>query len=119
MRNRDIYTAKRFGILERCLELEKALLAIDGVQPHWASNGIDFDLSGLWDNMGQIIILPPYHFPVGIDNYYQRRRAMLNAILETAQRFGLTRTEDSIEDYGSAFYIVLQCDPTWEIKRQE
>ena len=70
---------------------------------------------GFWDNIPSVIFLPKYS--ISGENYFQRRRKLLNSILKTAAGLGLNRTEDRIEDYGQHFYIVTKMekgrDETW------
>lgn len=101
LRDRQIKTAERFGILPLIEKLQAELLAIDGVED------VDFDLDGFWDNIPYVILIPRYNIPGG-DDYFRRRRVMLTKILQEAERNGLHRTNDSIEDYGVHFYIVTE-----------
>lgn len=114
MREREKNIAKHFGILERCLDLEKALLSVDGVTPEKSADlGIDFDLNSI---PSELVIVPKYGIPVSADDYFDRRRKMLMNIIETCKQFGLTRSEDEIEDYGEHYYIVFRCDSSWKNK---
>ena len=109
LRERDRNTAVKFGILPLVETLRDRLLALDGVED------VEFDLDGFWDNIPYVIFLPKYS--ISGENYFQRRRELLNIILKTAAGLGLTRTEDRIEDYGQHFYIVTKMekgrDETW------
>lgn len=116
MNERAIRTAEHFGQLERCKEFEAALLAIKDVVPEQSCEGVDFDLDGWWSNIRYLIIVPKYSILVSAQDYFERRSIMLRSIIKTAQRFGLSRTEDRIEDYGEHYYIVFRCDGTWSIK---
>ena len=110
MKEREYNTAKRFGVLERMEELESALLNIDHVV------SVDFDIDGFWDNIRQVILVPEYDVPVSLPNYYEVRRVMLNRIINVAHQFGLWQSGDTIEDYGKHFYIVRNCDNSWELR---
>ncbi len=111
MRDREIETAKRFGVLDRIEALEKELLNIDHVVE------VEFDLDGFWSDIRQVIIVPKYDIPVSLPDYYEVRREMLTQILNVAGAFGLNRSGDRIEDYGEHFYIVRECDSSWELMR--
>ena len=115
MRERAIRTAEHFGLLERCMEFEKVLLSIRDVVPDKFSDGIDFVLDGWWSDIRQLIIVPKYSIAASAPDYFERHRAMIQSIIEMAQLFGLSKTEDRIEDYGEHYYIVFRCDSTWDI----
>ena len=100
LRDRQIRTAESFGILPLVEKLQADLLALDGVED------VDFDLDGFWDKIPYVIILPKYN--ITGENYFRRRRVLLTKILQEAERNGLYRTGDSIEDYGEHFYIVTE-----------
>ena len=96
--------ANEYGISERIEALEKALLSIDGVEK------VDFDLNGYLDDIHQVIIIPKYSVtPVDwkSDSYYEKRDHILDSILKAAEKEGLSRTEDRIEDMGEHYYIVF------------
>ena len=109
MREREMETAKRFGILDKMEKLEKDLLSVEN-----ASDFIDFDLDGFYDDMKQVIVIIGYDIPVGTENYFEVRRKFVVDVLEVAMKNGLTKTEDRIEDYGESFYIVFKHDDTWK-----
>lgn len=109
MRQRDMQTAERFGFLSRVQDFEKALLEIEGI----TGDKVDFDLDGWNDSIRQIIIVPAYHITSSSLRWFEDRAAMINRINETAARFGLHRSVDSIEDYGAHLYIVFECNDTW------
>lgn len=111
MRDREAEVAKRFGVYDRIKSLEDALLAVDGVVE------VEFDLDGFWDNMMCVIIIPKYNIPVRLENYFEVRRQHLNNILKVTRDFGLLPSGDRIEDYGEHWYIVRDCDSTWELKK--
>lgn len=115
MRAREIRTAEHFGLLERCMDFEQGLLSIRGIVPEKCTNGVDFDLSGWLSDIRQLIIVPKYSIPVSAPDYFGQHRAMIESIIELASQFGLSRTEDRIEDYGEHYYIVFRCDSTWNI----
>lgn len=114
MREREMETAKRFGVLDKMEKLEKDLLSVKN-----ASDFIDFDLDGFYDDMKQVIVIIGYDIPVGTENYFEVRRRFVMDVLEVAMKNGLTKTEDRIEDYGESFYIVFKHDDTWGIDLSE
>lgn len=114
MRAREIATAEKFHILDRIKKFESELLEIPGVVNEECSDGICFDLDGFYDNINYVIIVPKYNIDVRRADYYAARHAMILRIIETAGKYGLTRTEDTMEDYGEHFYIVFKCDTTWK-----
>lgn len=103
MEERELRAAKKFGILDKCQELEQELLQIGRVKK------IEFDLDGFYSNIYQVIILATYDIPVTLENYFETRKEVVNNIINVAGTYGLTRTEDRIEDYGTAFYFVFRC----------
>lgn len=107
MDERNKKTAEHFNIVGQCNKLEKELLCVDGVL------SVDFDLDGFWDNMHQVILVVGYDIPVSLPNYYETRREMLNNIIKVAAENDLSRTEDSIEDYGAHFYFVFRHGREW------
>lgn len=113
MRTRDRDIARDFGFLERVEALEKSLLAIPGVLPDTSEPGICFDLTSWQSGIRYVIIIPGYGISVDQGDYYDERKRIIQAILATANQFGLARTEDRLEDYGAHFYIVFRCDDTW------
>ena len=104
----EMETAKRFGILDKMEKLEKDLLSVEN-----ASNFIDFDLNGFYDDMKQVIVIIGYNIPVGTENYFEVRRRFVVDVLEVAKENGLSRTEDRIEECSGCFYIVFKHDDTW------
>lgn len=111
MKEREIETAKRFGVLDRIEALEKELLNIEHVAE------VEFDLDCFWSDIRQVIILPKYDIDVRLENYYEVRREMLQKVLDVAKSFGLGPSGDRIEDYGEHYYIVRQCDNSWVLQR--
>ncbi len=75
---------------------------------------VEFDLDGFWDDLNQVIFLTGYDIP--FNTYYSTRRQMIESIVSIAAAHGLTRTVDSIEDYGAHLYFVFSCDKRWEVK---
>lgn len=103
MNDKNYKTAERFHILERIQKLETDLLGIIGVV------SVEFDLDGFYDDLDQVIFLVKYDIPVSDTLYFVMRNVLKNAVIETASRNGLTRTEDTTEDYGEHFYFVFNC----------
>lgn len=103
MEERELRTAQKFGILNKCKELEKELLQIDRVEK------IEFDLDGFYSDIYQAIILATYDIPTTVKNYFETRKEVVKDIIKVAGNYGLTKTEDSIEDYGTTFYLVFRC----------
>ena len=92
--------------MDKCKKLEKELLQIDGVTE------IEFDLDGFYDHMEQVILL--VKFDVAYRNYFRDLRALRQGVIDTAARHGLTRTPDTIENYGEHLYFVFHHDKTWD-----
>lgn len=112
LREREQRTADHFGITRLIETLKSDLLTIQGV------TSVEFDLDGFWDDLNQVIFLTGYDIP--FNAYYSARRQMVESIVSTAATHGLTRTVDSIEDYGAHLYFVFSCDKRWtrkEIKK--
>ena len=95
-------TAEKYGKLSEILQLERALLSVRHCEK------VEFDLNGFYDNMNQVIILPFYDIMVNDPQYYSKRTQFKQDIIKVCNRYRLTRTEDTIEDYGSCFYMVFQ-----------
>lgn len=102
LNKRDRRTANLYGITERVEKLQRELLQIEGVED------VDFDLSGFLDDIPYVIFLPKYNIPVTLEDYFERRRALLDEAIRIASENGMTRTEDRIEDMGQHFYIVTR-----------
>ncbi len=113
MRERERKTAERFNVVDKVEQLKKQIMEIAD------ASKVDVSLDGLYDDIYQVIILPEYDIPVNDDNYFKRRRIFLNSVLMVAEKNGLSRTEDRIEDYGSGFYIVTSCDKSWRSRIKE
>lgn len=111
MQDREMKTAKRFGVYDRIAEFEGKLLEIDHVVD------VEFDLSGFYDDIRQVIFLPKYDIPASLPDYFEVRKAMLQQVLDVAAAFGLKSSGDTIEDYGEHFYIVRSCDDSWVLQR--
>ena len=109
MRNHDKQTANRFGILDRLTAFEQALLTIPGV----TGSDVDMDLNGWYDSIRQVIIIPGYHIPATVPDWFKVRAATIQRINAIAAAHGLHRTGDPLEDYGAHLYIVYACDDTW------
>jgi len=108
MRLRDKNIAEKFNILDKVQKLESDLLNIEGVTK------VEFDLCGFYDNMNQVIFLTKYSIPVNEnENYFEKRRQLINKVIDISKTNGLERTEDRIEDYGEHFYFVMKHDKNW------
>jgi hypothetical protein len=92
-----------FNILDKVQKLESELLKIEGVID------VDFDLSGFYDNMNEVIFLTKYSIP------YEKRNQLKVEVIDVSKANGLKRTGDRIEDYGEHFYFVMQCEKGWQI----
>jgi len=104
---RTLRTAETYNIAELVNSLETALLEVSGV------TDVEFDLDGFYDNMNQVIFLTKYEIPPGSIDYYGKRRRLISEVIDIAKEYGLSRTEDHIEDYGEHFYFVFSCDERW------
>ena len=113
MRTREIETAERFGILERCRAFEKDLLAVGDVVPDKSDDGVPFDLSGLYDDIFQVIIVPKYAIRTDRNDYWKARKRLKERVIALAEKYDLRRTGDPIEDHGEHFYFVFRCGKTW------
>ncbi len=79
---------------------------------------IEFDLDEFYSNIYQVIILATYDIPVTLENYFEARKEVVNNIVNVAGTYGLTRTEDRIEDYGTVFYFVFRCSKEFLNEKQ-
>lgn len=113
MRTRDIQTAERCGILERCMAFEKELLQIKDIVPDKVDDGIPFDLSGFLSNIFQVIIVPKYSIRANRDGYWEAREHLIASVIALAEKYDLHRTDDRIEDQGRHFYFVFRCGISW------
>ena len=108
--DRHAQTARRFGIYEQCQTLEADLLKIPGVV------SVEFDLDGFYDHMNQVIFLAGYRIAEKGAEWFEARRKMKLAIIQTAAAHDLTSTGDRIEDYGEHLYFVRRCGASWDRK---
>ena len=72
MEERELRAAKKFGILDKCQELEQELLQIGRVKK------IEFDLDEFYSNIYQVIILATYDIPVTLENYFEARKEVVS-----------------------------------------
>lgn len=99
--------AKEFNIVDMVEKLQNELLQVDGVTE------VDFDLSGFYDNMNEVIFLTKYSISNADNRYFEKRKELINQVVGVAEGNFLTRTQDSIEDYGEHFYFVFHCFKEW------
>ena len=107
---RDIKTMKAFGIGAQMKKLHAELMALPDIKD------VEYDLSSFWSDIPYVIFLPTWNIPAAEKDYFDRKTALLQAILTVAHDNGLTRTGDRIEDYGSCWYIVTSCN--WNISER-
>ena len=107
---RDIKTMKAFGIGEQMEKLHAELMALPDIKD------VEYDLSSFWSDIPYVIFLPTWNIPTAAKDYFDRKAALLQAILAVAHDNGLTRTGDRIEDYGSCWYIVTRCH--WLVNKE-
>lgn len=100
--------AKTFSILSQIKKFEQELLQIDGVVK------VEFDLSGFYDNLDQVIFLTKYDIPYAVEDYFKVKKKIISTILKVVKENGLSRTGDLIEDYGEWFYFVTSCKDSWK-----
>ena len=110
MKDRDIKTAQKYGIYDKCKMLESELLEIEGVVYDQSADGISFDLDGFHSNIQQVIIIPQYKINADLEDYYAKRGEMLRRIIAVCEKFGLKSSGDEIEDFGEHYYIVRNCE---------
>lgn len=108
MDKRSRQTAERFSIINKVETLENELLAIGGIKE------VVFDLSGFYDDLNEVIFLVKYGISVAISDYYKKRKELVENVLCVANRNGLERTGDRIEDYGEHLYFVFSCGNRWK-----
>lgn len=113
MDKQTLLIADKFGITKKVKELETALLKVDYAVE------VEFDLSGFYDELGQMIFLVKYDIPVSLSDYYNVLNKFKSDIVSVAREYGLSRTGDRIEDYGEHFYFVFDCDESWSEKTIE
>lgn len=107
---RDIKTMKAFGIGAQMKKLHAELMALPDIKD------VEYDLSSFWSDIPYVIFLPTWNIPAAAKDYFDRKTALLQALLTVAHDNGLTRTGDRIEDYGSCWYIVTRCN--WNISEK-
>lgn len=95
-------TAEHFGLTEKIKKLQSDLLKIEYIED------VDFDLDGYYDDINEVIFLTKFNIPASAENYYSLRRKMTEEVLETANKNGLRKTQDRIEDYGEWLYFVTE-----------
>lgn len=108
MNTRTAATAARFGISEQCAALQRDLLDIP------CAVEVEFDLDGFYDHLQQVILLVKFDIPAANRDYFRDLRALRQGVIDTAARHGLTRTPDTIQNYGEHLYFVFHHDSTWE-----
>lgn len=110
------YMTDRYGITELLRDFNAALLATPDVLE------VEYDLNGFYDDMHQVIVLIKYVDSGGrgiqpslsCEDWTTRRTSLVENVYELAKKYGLTRTEDRLEDYGTWFYMVFHSDDRWE-----
>ena len=107
---RDTKTMKAFGIEAQMEKLHAELIALPDIKD------VEYDLSSFWSDIPYVIFLPEWNIPTAAKDYFDRKAALLQAILAVARNNGLTRTDDRIEDYGSCWYIVTRC--AWLVNKE-
>ena len=100
------HIAERYEFVERIENFQSNLLLIEGVED------VEFDLTGFPDAIPYVILLLKYNIAVALEEFYERRKALVSSVLRVAADHGMTRTEDRIEDYGEHLYIVCRLDET-------
>lgn len=113
MRDRDIKTAERFGILERCKAFENDLLKIKDIVPDKSDDGIPFSLDGFLSGIYHVIIVPQYDIRGDREDYWEARSQLKEAVIALAEKYDLYPSGDRIEDMGAHFYFVFTCGQTW------
>ena len=96
-------TAKMYGISDKIKELEKALSSVKYVTE------VTFDLTGFYDNIFQVVVIAGYEIDntLPLESYYKAHSKVKGDIIRAANRNGLMRTEDRVEDMGAHWYIVF------------
>lgn len=74
---------------------------------------VEYDLDGFLDNIGDFIFLVKYDIPVSLPDYFKVRQRFVHNVIEVADKHGLRKSGDSIEDYGQHFYFVFYHDKSW------
>lgn len=111
MKEKEYKIATKFNIINMVEKLESELLQVDGVTE------VEFDLSGFYDNLNEIIFLTKYNISSDATNYFEKRKELKEQVVGIAEGNFLTRTEDRIEDYGEHFYFVFHCFKEWTNKQ--
>ena len=119
MRIRDIKTAEKFGILERCKNFEKDLLRIADIVPDKSDNGIPFDLSGFHSDIFQVIVVPKYNIRADRKDYWAARKMLRERVTALAKKYDLYPSGDCIEDQGAHIYFVFRCGETWRERHEQ
>lgn len=112
LKQKEKSIATKFGILSQCEALEYALLKIPNVI------NIEFDLSGFYDDMEQLIFLVKYSIPVTSKDYFAKKQSIVTNVLSVISEHDLVRTDDKIEDYGEHLYFVTHCGNKWNITKE-
>jgi hypothetical protein len=73
---------------------------------------IEYDLD-CFPELPIVIFLVKYDIPVQLKDCYKIRHRLIHNVIETADKHGLRKSEDTIEDYGEHFYFVFYCDKSW------
>ncbi len=104
--------AVQYGLTERIGALEKALLSVKGITE------VTFDLNGYLDDIYQVIVIARYRIESGaLGDYYRQHGKIPKDMVAAANRLGLCRTSDAIEDMGEHFYIVFSSSK-WNDNRE-
>lgn len=98
---------EEYGLTEKIEKLTGDLLKIP------CAVGVEYDLDGFLDDIPTVIFLVKYDIPVTAENYFGLRYVLKRGVIEAAQKHGLRKSEDTIEDYGEHFYFVFYHDKTW------
>lgn len=98
--HRTTLIAKQCGIMDKITALHNDLSEI-----HFVTD-VEFDLSN-YSEIPQVIFLLKYDIHPARSDYWAARSYVINAAKETADRYWLCPTGDSIEDYGEHFYFVF------------
>lgn len=73
---------------------------------------VDFDASALESK--QLCVLAKYDIAPEVQNYWAMRSDMRQSVVKAANKCGLVRTGDPIEDYGEHFYYVFNAAAWFE-----
>lgn len=93
--------AKTFGLSKKIEEFKNNLLKLPYIQD------VEFDLTGYFDDIFQVIAITKYNIPVSADDYYWRKKNCKYAVSSIAKECGLKPSGDRIEDHGEHFYYVF------------